>query len=457
MSFEKGLITPMVLVIVTVSAIIMFSLAFVVVNQYQLTQRTTALEQARQIAESGLDYYRWRLAHFPDDFQDGTGQAGPYLHDFYNPEGEIVGQYQLTITPPNPGYNIFTISSTGWNIQYPTAKETVSIQYGTPSMAEYALLYNNDIWLPPGFTINGPVHANGGIRNDGINTSNMSSALSTYLCTQKNGGCTPPTDKPGIWGDGGDEGLWIYPAPRIDFDAINIDYVFIKSEAQSRGLYLNPSNKNGYHLVFNPNGSYSVYLVSQVDNFKGGKGNPGCDQLYGTIKTESLVGTYQQSSTPIIFAEDNLWVQGTITSPLTVTAAKFPIDTQNADIWINENFNYSTTNGTIQAGLIAQHDVIIHRDVPTDFILHGAILAQTGSLLRHDYGVSCAGSPENSVRNSFTFYGSLISAQQSQWNWGTSMNSGFVSGTITYDTNLRKNPPPYFPSTSQYQIIDWAD
>jgi hypothetical protein len=30
------------------------------------------------IAEAGLEYYRWHLAHFPTDLQDGTGHAGPY-------------------------------------------------------------------------------------------------------------------------------------------------------------------------------------------------------------------------------------------------------------------------------------------------------------------------------------------------------------------------------------------
>ena len=33
-------------------------------------------EQALQIAEAGIDYYRWHLAHANSDFQDGTGQSG---------------------------------------------------------------------------------------------------------------------------------------------------------------------------------------------------------------------------------------------------------------------------------------------------------------------------------------------------------------------------------------------
>ena len=36
--------------------------------------------EALNVAEAGLNYYRWHLAHNPDDLQDGTGGAGPYEH-----------------------------------------------------------------------------------------------------------------------------------------------------------------------------------------------------------------------------------------------------------------------------------------------------------------------------------------------------------------------------------------
>ena len=39
-------------------------------------------EKALQIAEAGIDYYRWHLAHAPTYFQDGTGGPGPYVPDF---------------------------------------------------------------------------------------------------------------------------------------------------------------------------------------------------------------------------------------------------------------------------------------------------------------------------------------------------------------------------------------
>ena len=50
-------------------------------------------ERALQIAEAGIDYYRWHLAHSPTDFQDGTGVPGPYVHDFRDKNRNIIPQF----------------------------------------------------------------------------------------------------------------------------------------------------------------------------------------------------------------------------------------------------------------------------------------------------------------------------------------------------------------------------
>jgi hypothetical protein len=58
-------------------------------------------EQALQIAEAGVEYYRWHLAHAQNDFQDGsTTPSGPYVHNYYDKDGNLIGAFSLTITPP---------------------------------------------------------------------------------------------------------------------------------------------------------------------------------------------------------------------------------------------------------------------------------------------------------------------------------------------------------------------
>ena len=54
---------------------------------------TAAKEQAFQIAEAGIDYYRWHLAQYPTDYQDGTATSGPYYHNFYDKNNNLIGGY----------------------------------------------------------------------------------------------------------------------------------------------------------------------------------------------------------------------------------------------------------------------------------------------------------------------------------------------------------------------------
>ena len=68
---------------------------------------------AFQIAEAGIDYYRWHLSQAQTDYKDGTGQDGPYTHDFYNVNNDIIGQFTLDIIPPASSHGFVTIKSTG--------------------------------------------------------------------------------------------------------------------------------------------------------------------------------------------------------------------------------------------------------------------------------------------------------------------------------------------------------
>jgi len=62
------------------------------------SRQTNNRELAIQIAEAGIDYYRWHLAHAPTDYQDGTGEIGPYIHDFLD-NARNKGMSLIEITP----------------------------------------------------------------------------------------------------------------------------------------------------------------------------------------------------------------------------------------------------------------------------------------------------------------------------------------------------------------------
>lgn len=457
---QKGTITPALLIITSAFIIVIYGILFVLSMQFDFSHRQIALDKALHIAEAGINYYRWHLSVDPDDFSDGTGQAGPYVHDFYDPQGNIIGQYSLEIEPPTQSYPSVTITSTGWVNQYPKIRRAVEAQYGRIVLTRYAFLHNSNVWFGNDITITGPIFSNGGIRQDGTNTSTIESAKETYTCGIETG-CTNPETKPGIWGHGKIEELWSFPVAPIDFDSIKVDFNQMRSAAQNDGLYLAASGVHGYHVVFNSDGTFSVYRVNGADPINGYSLEQGCEILYQSITDQTPLGTYQVSDNPIIFAEDNLWVDGTVNGKITVTAARFPLGTYNANIWVTNNLTYLEKNGDHKIGLVAEKDVIFGRDVPEYFNLNAAILAQNGRTIRHHYNYQgCRSGGAAAMKNEFNFYGSLISNQRSYWNHSSgphSPASGFVKTTLDYDQTNYGDPPPYFPAFGTYEFISWKE
>ena len=104
------------------------------------SRQTFNREQAIQIAEAGIDYYRWHLAHAPQDYQDGTGGLGPYIHDFHDKDGNIIGQFILDITPPPLGSSLVTIESTGKVSADINISRAITAKLAKPSIAKYAVV-----------------------------------------------------------------------------------------------------------------------------------------------------------------------------------------------------------------------------------------------------------------------------------------------------------------------------
>lgn len=465
---SKGTITPALLIITSAFLIVLYSILFVVTLQFQYSNRQVGSEIALNVAEAGVNYYRWHLAHDPDDFTDGTGGPGPYEHEYVDPQGNAVGKYSLEIIPPSSGSSIVTIRSTGWTYQFPNITRTITTQYGIPSFSRYSFLSNSSGWYGSGITVNGLIHSNNGIRMDGTNTSLVTSAQSTYMCGSETG-CSPPQSRPGVWGSGGNQGLWQFPVPPVDFGTISVDLTNMRTSAQSSGLYLPDSGSRGYHLVFANNGTVSVYRVTATNVVRGysvpgeglgAEGGGGCRNLDQLIASEVLIGTYNLSATPIIFIEDDVWVEGTVRGRTTVAAATFPIQSSNVDIWIRNNITYTAYDGSDVLGLVSQNNIFFVRDVPNVFQVDAVLMAQNGKIIRHRYtNTSCSSGIVGSVKNSLTINGALTNYYKSYWNYtsGSTLISGFTTRQINYDANLLYAPPPYFPTSGEYEFISWLE
>lgn len=452
----KGTVTPALLIITGAFTVVIYGLILVLTTQLDFSHRQVGSEMAIYIAEAGINYYRWHLAHDPDDFQDGTGTQGPYVHQYVDPQGQQSGTFSLEITPPSNGSSIVEIQSTGWSSRYPNVKRTIKAQYGKPSLARFSFLQNASSWYGAGLTVNGEIHSNTGIRMDGVNTSKVTSAQTTYTCGSETG-CNPATQRPGVWGSGSGSALWEYPVPAIDFNSISFDFNNMRDSAQAEGLYMGASGARGYHVVFQSNGNFTVSRVNTTNYYSAYSPEDGCQRRYERITGETTLGTYSVADNPIIFLEDILWVEGVVRGKTTLVAARFPLDSNNMDIWINGNLTYAAYDHTNTLGLLAQRDIYFTRNIPEDFRLDGAFLAQKGKIIRHGYISGCGLDSTHSVKNQLTINGAIISFNKSYWNFGSSPSSGFITRQINYDADLLYKPPPYFPTSGDYEFISWSE
>src|SRR3989338_8245930 len=138
MKRQKGQLSLQVLIFGSIAVFILSGFVLWAETHITTVQREANKSLAFDIAESGVEYYRWHLAHVPGDYQDGTGGPGPYVHDFYDKEGNLLGKFSLNITPPVVGSTVTTIRSTGTIEVDPTIEKIIEVKMGIPSFAKFA-------------------------------------------------------------------------------------------------------------------------------------------------------------------------------------------------------------------------------------------------------------------------------------------------------------------------------
>lgn len=448
--------------IITLGAIVIYilgALAGWAATDIKASRQASNKELALQIAEAGIDYYRWHLAHAPTDYQDSTNEAGPYIHDFKDKNGDIIGQFSLDITPPTLGSTLVKIKSTGSVINQPTIKRTIMTRLAKPSMAKYAVVANNIMRFGEGTETFGPIHSNNGIRFDGLAHNIVSSGELSYydpdhLGEKEFGVHThiepvdpfPPNDVPtrsDVFIAGRQLG-----APLISFNNITSDLANMKTKAQSsEGFWRSSSNKNGYHITLKTDNTFDLKEVSKLID--------SCGNPSWSISKESLIGNYAMPKNGIIFLEDDIWVDGQINNNrLTIISAVLPdIVSTRKNITINKNLMYTKYDGTDVIGLIAQNNINIGLRSEENLRIDGALIAQNGRVGRYYYNSVC--SPYH-TRQTITLWGMM--ATNLRYGFAFTDGTGYQIRNLNYDSNLLFAPPPSFPLTSdQYVTLSWEE
>ncbi|HNZ55262.1 MAG TPA: hypothetical protein PKN73_00855 [Candidatus Paceibacterota bacterium] len=484
--YNQGALLINVLVYGSIGALLIGSLIAWGTANLKLTNQAVIREKALQIAEAGIDYYRWHLAHNKTDFQDGTGAPGPYVHDFADRTGEVVGQFTLDITPPSLGSTLVTINSTGEVDGFPDLTRTIEVKMAVPSFAKYALLANAVMRFGQGTETFGPVHSNEGIRFDGLAHNIVTSAKADYndpdhddtgdknefgVHTHLN----PPPPENNLVSSfrvyeappnpvmtrndvflAGRE----FPVPAVDFNGLMSTLSEIKTAAEQNGLYFAPSGVYGYNLVLKTDNTFDLYKVNSLmalpkNNCR--KPNWEDQEGWGTwsIGSQTLIDNYSFPANGLIFAEDNIWIEGQIDGArLTIAAARFP---ENPSTYANINFNrdllYTKYDGTDVIGLIAQGNINAGMDSNDILRIDAALIAKNGRAGRYYYNNNCH--PYH-IRDTITLFGMV--GTNKRYGFAYTDANGYETRNLIYDGNLLYNPPPFFPLVSEnYEIISWRE
>lgn len=470
MNNERGQIAVELLLFSTLAVILVSGFVSLSASFIQLSVRGLNKSQAFTIAEAGIEYYRWHLAHAPLDFQDGTGQPGPYAHNYYDKDGKLLGQFVLAITPPPSGSTIVTIRSTGKVLADPNVQKVIEVRLGIHSFAKYAWVFNDSVSFGAGASVYGPIHTNAGISFSGTAYNSIVSSLISYDDPDHAGANeyavhthvnpvdplppTPLPSRPDVFTAGRAVGV-----PAVDFTKLTQDLSSIKSVASSSGLYFPSSTVLGYDLAFATSGLYSVYKVTALMNPPSNCTSTGgaTQQGWGTwsVQSETLHATGTIPANGQMFFEDNLWVRGQINGKrVTVGSGRFPDNaTTRSSITVNKSLRYTNYDGTDSIGLIAQKNINIGLMSDDNLRIDGALVATNGRTVRYSYTTTCGATR---LRASITTYGMLGAALRGAFLY--SSTNGYQSRSYNYDPNLLYGPPPGFPLTSdQYTLLSWNE
>lgn len=500
---KKGSALVYALVIMGVVSIILTSVIQYVVSQTKYGFYGASKKEALQIAEAGVSFYRWYLAHnvegkssaqVMDFWENGNpiamntpacGEAGAYEVEYKDPGGTAVGKYCLEVDRPSSWSTAVTIKSTGWTYKYPDNKVVIQARLRRSAWSEFMILTDLMFRLSSETVINGKMHSNTGIHFDGVAYNIVTSSANTTYCDTDSDvssatHCTDPVSgksghvKPGIWTSWANEynstlqstvfrAGKTFPTTIYNFNNIVTDFSVMRNIAwgpdhvpadrvdicTSTGCYFNNSVE-GRHIILNSDGTFRICKVNAYSTTTNGITSYLRNSGSGTCSSCSDSLCYRTFNIPngsIIYVEDNLWLEGTINNKkISIVAADLDVSGAKKNIFLKNNLLYTNYDGSDVIGISAQNNIEFIRDSANDLHIDAAILAKEGRVGRNNYG---------NTLNSITINGSI--ASYGRIGFGYTDGTGYRTRTLIYDNNLLYSPPPYFPTGSQYLMDLWEE
>ena len=512
---KKGTALAYALVMIAVVAILLTSVMQFVVTRLKMGYYYESQQQAFEIAEAGVFWYRWYLAYETSGktaqqiatfWTSGNplGVAAPYKVEYDDPwTGAGIGWFSISVVAPDPSSTVANITVTGWDNNYPKNITTLKVRFRRPSWSEYSVLGNAYQRFGNGTTVNGKLYVNGGVQFDGVATNTIYSSVTSYFDSDSDVNAT----KPGVWTSwaGGyntsmNSNVFLagnsFPVPVQDFSSVTSDLGYMKTQAQgSGGKYFDTSGV-GQQITLQTNGTFNACTVNAYSTFvpSDPPGYPGT----GTNEITNYLGVVSGATSPytanngtsctttaccasgscayissshhqqgycvsqnnypipqngVIFTQNNVWLGGAINNrKVTVAAANF---SGTANVFITNNLTYTNFTGTDIIGVVAENNVEITKNSANMLTIDGALLAVNGRVGREQYNMN---------KSTISVYGAIATNNRygfaytgsNTFNCGTFyVADGYCVRNLTYDNNLLYYPPPYFPTGSQYMMDLW--
>lgn len=458
---KPAMFLPVTLIVVLILLILSSALLTMVMANLKRSNLYNKQISATNIAEAGVNYYLWHLAHDSSDYFDGhtgdlpnsDGFYGPYRHDYSNSLGETVGYYELYIRPPQSNSTTIQVRSVG-HVNGANLSKSILTRLTMPYFSQYFLLsFNDETWIGDQETVNGPVHSNNpevGIRNEGVVGQTTATCIDHYQSPSDDG-----NEHDCIWGTGTFEQGSDYPVDQLNVADIN--YSGLKTSAGTSGNNYYPEtvgSYNGYHLILHTD-SYDLKKVKTTTNHRGNTPDGRSENFPDEIRTEdNYLSNQLYPENGLMFFEDDVWIEGTVNNHrISVVAAK-PSENRTAflnNIYIVNNLTYQEKNDQTKIGLIAQKRIVLSYNVPNNLNIDAAMLTKNDYIFFPDY--------TGRLKSTLNIFGSMAHRGGLVFTWvsGSTILSGFPTTHYDFDTDLVFDPPPYFPKSGSYQISSWQE
>jgi len=470
---NNGFTITYILVFGTVFMILLSGLLGFVLSQFKMSRVELAYEQALHIAEAGLDRYRWYLVHKADEIATGVEIGCPPSdcidcaeceYEVSLPGIGVIGRYIIDVEEERSCDITTAIKAEvrAWTLDYPNIDRRLRVHYIKPTVAEYSYIINDNVWAGSDRIILGPYHSNGGIRMDGENNSLVTSEQEEWICTSSFGCDSCPSPCYYSWGcrcpgvfttANGNEDLFRSGVSHFDFEGITVDLGIVKNLTlnQGKGLYLPPSNQEGYHVIINDR-QVSVRVVEDTNYIYAYSTEQGYFWEPSLIDDQGSATNYNLSDCGLIFIEDQVWLEGEVGGKITMAVGDLITPGLDRGVWLLDGVSYNDDDSSFV--LMSQDSALISPDGPDYMDLEGIFIAQNGKFGINHYSSS------NYKKELLTINGTIVSNGRvgTKWTSGGVWASGFRERRSIYNPDMSFNPPPFLPAIlEEFMFKGWEE